>query len=620
MKNIIIILICISFAASVFSQDSFTLKLDTDAIVLTDHYLLTISGRNSAELTHKLTVQINNENGKEYSEWSFRQSEYLQLNDIEAVIKDLDGNIVRELDEDDIHHSSISRDISDVTTHWFNLYSAKYPYIFELTEEYELTSLLNLPEWNPQSKIPVLDAQFRIIKEVPIGLKRYPINMDVNPNITTDGRDSIFTWRMTNIPARDDIYRCPPENKYNQKVLFACTEFKVDNFVGSAHRWDDFARWIREIYADCYNLSNVAKAEAQALVASCKNNRDRVKTLYSFLQKNTRYVAIELGLGKWRPYSADWVHNKKYGDCKDLSIYMISLLDAVGLQAYPALIKTRNRGKLFTDFPCNQFNHVIVFVPLKSDTLWLEVTSDYLSAGELPYNDQGCDVLVIHKNKSEVLTTPLSQSVDNCEITTIRGTLKSWSGLEFEAQFHFTGNDKIYMDYISNTYDEHKLQNYMRGYLGRFESTPELADYAFYRQEFTTSLNLNGQYKNFVNQSKRRIFLNPNIFNRVDFDEELVEKTRVFPIFYKYPFIEIDTTVVAMPIARGIESAPNQIDIDNTFGRYKIAYSYAENTLTYIRHFEIKQRMIPADQYEAYVRFMLKVEEYDNKKFVIKKF
>ena len=102
---------------------------------------------------------------------------------------------------------------------------------------------------------------------------------------------------------------------------------------------------------------------------------------------------------------------------------MVTMLNEAGIQAYPALTRTRDNGPLISDFPSNQFNHVIGFVPLSADTIWLECTADLVPAGELPSSVEGCEVLVVKNDSGELVKTPESNASENGWTSLVEGEL-----------------------------------------------------------------------------------------------------------------------------------------------------------------------------------------------------
>ena len=69
------------------------------------------------------------------------------------------------------------------------------------------------------------------------------------------------------------------------------------------------------------------------MVKNATTDREKAAILYNYMQNNMRYVSIQLGIGGLRPFPASFVDDKKYGDCKALSNYLKSALDAVGVKS-----------------------------------------------------------------------------------------------------------------------------------------------------------------------------------------------------------------------------------------------------------------------------------------------
>jgi transglutaminase-like putative cysteine protease len=81
------------------------------------------------------------------------------------------------------------------------------------------------------------------------------------------------------------------------------------------------------------------------------------------------YIGLDFGIGRYQPHAADDVLDNGYGDCKDKHTLLATMLKAVGIDAWPALIHATR--KLDPEVPSPaQFNHVITVVP-RGDTISL---------------------------------------------------------------------------------------------------------------------------------------------------------------------------------------------------------------------------------------------------------
>jgi hypothetical protein len=80
-------------------------------------------------------------------------------------------------------------------------------------------------------------------------------------------------------------------------------------------------------------LPEETKNKVHELTDKLQDKNEKIKVLYDFLQKNTHYIIMQLGIGGWQPLEASYVSIKKYGDCKALSNFMIALLKEAGITA-----------------------------------------------------------------------------------------------------------------------------------------------------------------------------------------------------------------------------------------------------------------------------------------------
>jgi hypothetical protein len=124
------------------------------------------------------------------------------------------------------------------------------------------------------------------------------------------------------------------------------------------------------------------------------------------------------------------VIERGYGDCKDKALLLINLAAAVGIQARYALLRTVSAGRIQRNVPNQQFNHVIVYLPVQAGferASFIDPTATDLDMGALSPDDQGATSLVldIATGAYEFLDIPMSLPADNRETHRIRIELTS---------------------------------------------------------------------------------------------------------------------------------------------------------------------------------------------------
>ena len=74
---------------------------------------------------------------------------------------------------------------------------------------------------------------------------------------------------------------------------------------------------------------------------------EKAKIVYRYVQDNTRYISVQVGIGGIQPIAAIEVDELKYGDCKGLTNYTQALLDIAGVESFYTIVQA---GKEIVDF------------------------------------------------------------------------------------------------------------------------------------------------------------------------------------------------------------------------------------------------------------------------------
>lgn len=158
-------------------------------------------------------------------------------------------------------------------------------------------------------------------------------------------------------------------------------------------------------------------ADVSALTHEARRIRDvstRVETVLRSLRHEVRYTGVEFGAAAIVPARASETLSRRYGDCKDQATLLVAMLRSVGVPAHVALLFAGPRlGFPHAALPgMGAFNHAIVYVP-GPPPRWIDPSSPYTRAGNLPVVDQGRLALVAAPDTAALLRTPEGTSDGN---------------------------------------------------------------------------------------------------------------------------------------------------------------------------------------------------------------
>jgi hypothetical protein len=326
-----------------------------------------------------------------------------------------------------------------------------------------------------------------------------------------------------------------------------------------------------------------------------------------------------LGIGGFKPFSAQFTDEKKYGDCKALSNYVQAVLSSLGIESYQALINAEyNKEPVDPAFPCNLFNHVILCVPQKKDSIWLECTSRTNDFGELGSFTENRNALLIKENGGMLVATPGSKASDNIfkAFTTI--TLKDDGSGSSKTMLKGTGEYK--QDLISLMDEKADEQ---KNYIVSRWSFKDPDSIIFDKQEPADEPELIiTQEPESIPEFKTagKMFLPPRIYNIWSIKLPKSENRRQ-DFYFNCPFEKTDTTVFKIPEGYKLDALPEGRNSQYNYASYSSNYWYDEKQRSVYSTAKIvlKKHKIPARDYIAIKNFFDDVLKENADRIVIKK-
>ena len=231
--------------------------------------------------------------------------------------------------------------------------------------------------------------------------------------------------------------------------------------------WTAVARWAVPLYRVPSPLGPALQAEVRRIAGMSADPQARVLETLRFVQREIRYLGVEIGAGSHAPSAPDTVLQRRFGDCKDKSLLTVTLLSALGIEARPALVHTTLRGHI-ADLPPTPgaFNHVVVRVRLQGRDLWLDPTRSPQPGGldtlvQPPYEQ----ALVV-----DTATTGLSPMAEVPRVRReVRTLIDSSDGLDKPARFMVsTSTEGAHAESLRDTLAAENREDLQKRYLNYY--------------------------------------------------------------------------------------------------------------------------------------------------------
>ena len=306
------------------------------------------------------------------------------------------------------------------------------------------------------------------------------------------------------------------------------------------------------------------------------------------------------------PHHVDKIQDTKYGDCKDLSVYMIAMLEQAGIEAFPGLVLTRDKGLTESDFPGNRFNHCIVIVPSPEDTLFLECTSDMTTVDNIEDDIEGVNVLLLEPQNSRLIQTPLSSAEMNLTLFTANANVNPDRSLNVKGKVEYTGNSAINMRLFLKKKSEKEKKEWLVNKIS--EKTGEVKVNSLDIINLTNPdsslfIDFSADIMFFASKAGSRLIIEPALFNRVNFEGEKPED-RKMPLLNSTSFSYLEKICYSLPEGYILKNALGQDTLSTQFGSYVKSIENNQNEIFWTSKFEMNKRYIPLEEYEEYYNFM----------------
>ncbi len=585
---------------------------------------IVIHSVNSATVTHKYAYTILNERADDEAHFEELDYEFERLSDVSGTLYDAMGKKIKSVKKKEMEDVAYNDNFSlanDGRIRRHSFYYKNYPYTVEYEEEQEYKGIYSFPTWRPLSSYDCAIQKSSFIVETPADykLRIKLINGAKEAVVISTDKKKTYTWETANMPAMEYEAFQPSLSKLTPIVYVGPDDFEYGGFKGNLSTWANYGKYYASLYKDRDILPDNIKIAVHQLTDKLTTRQQKIEALYNYLQQNTHYISIQLGIGGLQPFDAKFVAEKKYGDCKALSNFMVAMLKEAGIKANNAIIYGgKNFPQVYEDFPKHYFNHVVVCVPGDKDSVWLECTSQTESAGYAGTFTGNRKALLVKDDGGELVNTPVYKAIDNLQSRLIQAQIDDNGNLTADVATHFTGIQQELQHQLLYDAKPEEREKYLNQSLSLPTYKVEKIEYKETKKAVPAmDEHLQITSPGYATVTGRRLFIVPNLFNK---ERKLpANDKRQLAIVFKESYIDKDTINIKVPEGFTVESLPKDVKLDNKFGSYSISFKVKDNAVTLLRERRQDEATFPAKDYTDLVEFFETMARADRSKLVLVK-
>lgn len=623
---IYVVLQCMVLSAAgtddMLSSIADTLRQDAHSVVLEYEANVNVRSMEQGEASFRKVIAVLDEKGKYGTEFVCFSDKFHTFEGFKGEVIDASGNRVMTLKKSDLKSSNISEGLaSDDKTFFYDCPYEKYPYtiVYEWDMKYKY-GFLTFPAFSPvvnfNQSLESASYTLSVPEDMPID---YRVNAGWHKPAfskeTQTGRMT-YQWKWNAVKALVQERLGPDLSELLPRLYVKPLSYLYGKYEGKQATWEELSAW-HHLLLDGRDVLGAEEIEhIKSLVAGLEDDYDKVKRLYDYMGEKMRYVSIQLGIGGLQPMQASETLRVGFGDCKALSYLLKVMLHTVGIHSEYVVISTTNE-KLYADYPnVQQMNHVILKVPLKERTLWLECTNPFIPFGYVHADIAGHDALVVrpqggmleklpvYADSLHVQNYQVNVKLDDTATASVDVECKSFLS-QYEAHSALLRMDpKNRKDYVAGNVRLNKMTVSEVEVVEMPDSLPGLAE----------RYNIKAMYGN---KNGNRLFVPVNPFRQEPFS--LSRSVRKYPIHLNYGYSDNDTIRINIPQGYRVESKPKDIVESFPFGHIRSIVEVTDKEIVITQSLYVKRGVYLPEKMEEFLAFSECIKKAYNGKVILSK-
>ena len=584
---------------------------DASAVILFDEYIETVDAQGRAVEREREAIRILKPQGRQRTcDLAYDVDE--KINYFRAWTIAADEKQYMAQDADFTEHGDTSIPILLSTT---KLRVARPPAVdvgatIICESEEVLEPFLHEKVWHIQTGIPIVFQALEV--DLPPGRAHTQSWHNFKPVPPVEVAPNHWRWELRDTPAlilRD----IPSRPEWAALAARMSVQWGDAAIEGKDNQWRAIGQWVTTLEADRPAPSPEITAHVQSLIAGAPDFYTKLSRITESIQKDIRYFIVERGIGGFQAnYAADIFRNR-FGDCKDKTTLLISMLKVAGIKAYYVPVDVR-RGVVDPEDPSLYGNHMITAIEVPADVqdqrlmaivktkdgkryLIFDPTNERTPAGNLPSYLQGSYGTLAAGDSSQVIQLPVLAPDANG--TERKGSFElapdgTLTGL---VDTTHSGPEGAELRMALKYSDEKKRRESLEAEVAHDVPGVVLTSFEFV-QPPALDKPMEVHYKltapQYAHQAGPLLLVRPRVVgsHALPFND----KPRTVPIDLDATGHWHDSFDITLPTNYVVDEAPDAVAVDFDFASYHSSITAKDDRLHYERDYIVRKVEIPADK------------------------
>ncbi len=490
--------------------------------------------------------------------------------------------------------------------------------------EYEIEEqpLLLADTWYLQEYDPVRESHFSL--QLPPGWE-FKASWLNNPEVKAKQTGANqWEWAVSDVKGIRGEPEMPPFRGVAGHMVISYFTAGGPSVKNGFSDWRGMGNWYLKLVSDRMDASEQIKQEVTSLTASNTNSLQKMQALAEFVQRDIRYVAIELGIGGWQPHAAPDVFAHRYGDCKDKATLMRTMLREIGVESYHVVINTE-RGSITRDTPAHSgFNHVITAIRLPDGVndpslvaimqhpklgriLFFDPTDEITPFGQIRGHLQANYGLLVTPDGGELIPLPQQPSSMNSIERTAKLTLGPTGTLKGDVKEVRLGDrarsERRQLRTVTKDTDRIKpIESLLGNSLTSFRIT-HASVMNFTQTDRPFGFDYSFEADSYAKNAGNLLLVRPRVLGSKSSGILEAKEPRKFAIEFEGPARDTDDFEITIPAGYEVDDLPPPVDSDYSFASYHSKTEAKGSVIHYTRTFEVKELSVPVERAEELKKF-----------------